>query len=156
MKYIKTYNFETGNKQEAIAALLVYAVYRSRDKKRFKVTPEMWGQIERFCKSSAKRSKTIPQFLEQFKAKMSCSSISPKWTEVGVVGRLLKQGDSFIGVNSEESREFLTSIITLEAVHKEVLSCLLKETTWVIALVRDRLELEKNLIKETEIEDESL
>lgn len=46
------YNFDTNAQHEAVSALLVYAVYRSRDRKRFKVTPEMWGQIERFCKAS--------------------------------------------------------------------------------------------------------
>lgn len=149
------YNFDTENRQEAIAALLVYAIYRSRDKKRFKVTPEMWGQIERFCKSSAKRARNIQQFLEQFKSKMMCASISPKWTEIGATGKLFKHGDNFIDFGGDDKREFLTSIIS-EADHKTVLNCLLKETTWVIALVRDRLEQEKSIESTFNVEEESL
>ena len=47
------YNFDTHQDSAAIAALCVYAIYRSRDKRKFKVSPEMWGQIDRFSKSSA-------------------------------------------------------------------------------------------------------
>ena len=51
------YGFDTQDKEAATAALIVYAIYRSRDIKRFKVSTQMWGQIERFVKSSAKRAK---------------------------------------------------------------------------------------------------
>lgn len=150
------YNFDTENRSEAIAALLVYAIYRSRDRKRFKVTSEMWGQIERFCKSSAKRAKTIPQFIEQFKPKMSCASISPKWTEVATKGRLFQHGENLIDFgHNEEKREFLTSVIS-ESDSKSVMKCLLKETSWVIALVRDRLEQEKSIESTFNIEEETL
>lgn len=152
MNFTKIYNFDTKNKQEAIAALLVYSIYRSRDKNRFKVSPEMWGQIERFTKSSAKRAKNLQQFLEQFKDKMKCTSINPKWTEIGVNNRLLKQGDTLMSFNGSNSREFLTEIIN-EADHKVVLSSLLKETSWIIALVRDRLEIEKNIESTFNVEE---
>ena len=49
------YNFDTGEKKYAVAALLLYATYRSRDKSKFKVSPEMWGQIQRFTQAAAKR-----------------------------------------------------------------------------------------------------
>lgn len=149
------YNFDTDDRSEAVAALLVYAIYRSRDKKCFKVTTEMWGQIERFCKSSAKRARNIQQFVESFKARMSCPSINPKWTEVGMTGRLMQHGDNFIQFSQDDKREFLTSVIA-DANHKQVIDILLKETSWVIALVRDRLEQERSIESTFNIEGESL
>lgn len=53
------FNFDTTDNNYALASLLVYAIYRSRDKKRFKVTPEMWGQIQRFIKASVKRGMVV-------------------------------------------------------------------------------------------------
>lgn len=140
------YNFDTEKNEDAIAALVVCAIYRSRDKKMFKVSPEMWGQIERFCKASAKRALNTQQFIESFKKKMCCHSISPKWTEVGVKGRLVKYGSDYIELEQDEKREFLTSILK-DVNHKAILDILLKETSWVIALVRDRIEQEKSLEK---------
>lgn len=138
------YSFDTDDDSEAIAALLVYAVYRSRDMKRFKVTPDMWAQIERFVKASAKRAERLTQFLESLKPRMSCGTLNPKWMETGIKG-LLPITDSAGHVNyieSADSREFLTSILAI-ADHKKVLNVLYRETTLVILLVRQRLEVEK-------------
>ena len=83
-----------------------------------------------------------------------CASISPKWTEIGATGRLFQHGDNLIDFGGDK-REFLTSIIR-EVDHKTVLNCLLKETTWIIALVRDRLEQEKSIESTFNVEEESL
>ena len=72
------YNFDTSDENAAVAALLVYATYRSRDLKRFKVNPEMWSTIERAVKSVAKRAPDLGEFLERLKPKLSCSSIKPR------------------------------------------------------------------------------
>lgn len=69
------YGFDTSDEHAATAALLVYAVYRSRDKARYKASPDMWEQIERFVKDSAKRAKTLPQFIESLKPRLACGSV---------------------------------------------------------------------------------
>lgn len=76
------YNFDTEEKESAVAALVVYAIYRSRDKKRFKVSPEMWAQIDRFIKASAKRATNIQTFINSLMPRLSCPSINPKWIEI--------------------------------------------------------------------------
>ncbi len=149
------YNFDTDSKDHAVAALVTYAIYRSRDKKKFKVSPEMWGQIERFAQASAKRANTIPEFINQFCKKMSCPAINPKWVEVAVKGRLLQHGAAFIDIPQPERRQFLTEVLN-DADHKKVIKIILKETQWVIMLVRDRLETEKPIENTFEIEDEHL
>jgi len=152
------YNFDTNEEQYAISALLVYAVYRSRDKRKFKVTPEMWGQIDRFTKSSAKRARNLPQFIDALMPKLCCPSISPKWMQIGMQGRVVDMGDGkFAEFNSTntDGREFLTSVLETELTG-DVLNCLYKETTYIILLVRDRLEREKPIENTFDIEEESL
>lgn len=138
------YTFDTDDQSAATAALLVYAIYRSRDMRRFKVTPDMWAQIERFTKASAKRAKSIPEFIESLKPRVSCGTIHPRWMETGVKG-LLPVVDSLGHTNymqMGDSREFLTGIIK-QCEPQDVIRKLYRETAWVVLLVRDRLEREK-------------
>lgn len=156
------YEFDVPNdaegKNAATAALLVYAIYRSRDKKRFKVSPEMWGQIERFTKASAKRARSPWAFIESLKPRLCCPSINPKWVEVGATGRVVSLGDgAYAEFPDSGQREFLTSVLN-EADQRAVVDALYKNTSWVIALVRDRLEREKPIENKFAdiIEEESL
>lgn len=153
------YNFDTKEESAAIAALVVYAVYRSRDKRRFKVTPEMWGQIDRFVKSSAKRARNIAQFINALMPRICCASINPQWMRIGMTGRVTSMGlgqyAEFKSTNSDESREFMTSIIETDQSY-EVLNKLYEETTYIILLVRDRLEREKPIEQTFEIEEDVL
>lgn len=150
--------YDTEGKVTATAALLVYAIYRSRDRRQFKVSPEMWGQVERFTKAAAKRARNPWDFIESLKPRLCCPSINPKWVEVGATGRVVSMGDgSFAEFPERNLREFLTGVLN-EADGRAVVDALYKNTSWVIALVRDRLEREKPIeskITET-IEEESL
>jgi hypothetical protein len=142
------FNFETKQSHAALAALVVYSVYRSRDMKRFKVSPEMWGQIERFVKSSAKRAKTLPEFIDKLMPRLACASISQKWMKIGMANGMVALADgSFMQFPvSDDSREFLTQI--LESVDsKAAVKSLYTETTFIILLVRDRIEREKPIEK---------
>jgi len=144
------YGFDTQDFFSATSALLVYVVYKSRNTSRFKVSLEMWGQIERFVKSSAKRSQNIPQFIEQLKPKLCCETLSPTWMRTGIAGHptlVETRGEAgeltgYMEINIAEQREFLTTVVS-KVTPKEVLGCLYKETSWIILLVRDRLERER-------------
>jgi len=138
------YQFDTDDREAATAALLVYAVYRSRDSRRFKVTPDMWAKIERFVKASAKRARTVPAFLESLKPRLSCGTIHPQWMQAGikgVIGRTDAIGNTEY-IQRGDSREFLTGVLA-DCDERTVIKKLYKETTWAILLVRDRLEREK-------------
>lgn len=146
------YNFDTEDKNAATAALIVYVIYRSRNTRRFKVSTSMWGQIERFVKASAKRATNLPRFIDSLMPRFCCESISPRWTEVGALSKPIVVGDSLMEFPNQERREFLTDVIA-DATASAVLDCAYKETTWVVMLVRDRLEREKpieKLLKEGE------
>lgn len=138
------YQFDTDDQAAATAALLVYAIYRSRDARRFKVTPDMWAQIERFTKASAKRAASIPAFIESLKPRLQCGTIHPRWMETGIKGLLpiTDAAGHTSYIQAAESREFLTGVLAA-ADPREVLRRLYAETAWVILLVRDRLEREK-------------
>lgn len=145
------YGFRTKNEHAAAAALLIYAVYRSRNRKRGPQGVDMWGQIERFTKVSAKRATTIGTFLETFKRKMACETINPKWCESG--SRVMTAIEDELGniiVSGGEGRQFLTEIIE-SGNDEKILYQLYKETARVIMLVRDRLEREKPI--ETKLEE---
>lgn len=157
------FGFDTTDEQAATAALLVYAVYRSRDKRRFKISLDMWDQIERFTKDSAKRSKSIPHFIEALKPRLSCGSISPRWMHVGMAGEapltIVYDADGkmrhAIQLSADRDigkREFLTRIID-RADGAAVVRKAYLETAFVVLLVRDRLERERPIEQQLDVLD---
>ena len=140
------YNFDTEDRDAATAALLLYAVYRSRDRARFKITPDLWAQIERFTKAAAKRARGIPDFIENLKPRLSCATIHPRSMEAGIHGlqAVTDAAGHTAYIERGDAREFLTGILR-ECDEKTVLDRLYKNTGWVVLLVRDRLEREKPL-----------
>jgi hypothetical protein len=145
------FGFETKDTHAATGALLVYAVYRSRDTARFKSTPDMWDRIERYTKNAAKRAKTLPEFIEALKPRLICGALKPRWLEVGTKGTvpMITIQNEAGGIKEfiqpapdRDAREFMTGVIE-DANAREVMGKLYRETTWIILLVRNRLEGEK-------------
>jgi len=155
------YGFETNDENAALGALLVYGIYRSRDIKRFKVTPDMWGIIERAVKSSAKRALDLHDFIEKLKPRLMCSTLKPKWMETDEEALLRpiamvmnRETGEIIQKQDKGRRQFWVEILE-QIDHQAVLDILYKKTSWVIALVRDRLERERPLeVSGIIIEDE--
>lgn len=147
------YGFDCDDRDEATAALIVYAIWRSRDRARYRVTPDVWGQVERFTKASAKRSTTIPVFIEALKPRLLCATIHPRAMEVGIKGRVplieTGAGELIARAPGPEQREFLTQV-RARCDERRVLDILYRETSWVILLVRDRLERERPVEREIE------
>lgn len=140
------YNFDTANENAATAAFLVYAVYRSRDMKRFKVSPSMWDTIERAVKSVAKRAEDMAEFIEKLKPKLACASIKPKWAKTvpdGTISMIQGPGGDLIEIGQDqEKRQFMTDVLD-DADDKAVLDILYRKAAYVVLLVRDRIEREK-------------
>lgn len=139
------YNFDTDDHTAATAALLVYAIYRSRDAKRFKVTPDMWGMIERAAKSASKRARDLGDFIEKLKPKLHCPTIHPRWAKTlpdGLISMKMMPDGTVAQVQDKGRRQFLTDVLQ-EVDPREVLDYLYRKTALVVLLVRDRLEREK-------------
>jgi hypothetical protein len=150
------YGFQTRDENAAIGALLVYGIYRSRDIKRFKVTPDMWGIIERAVKSSSKRAMDLTDFIEKLKGKLKCSTIAPKYmaTNTEVVSmKIDPETGEMMQVHDDGKREFWVDILE-DSDNKTILDRLYTKTSLIIALVRDRLERERSLRKEGIIEED--
>ena len=139
------YNFDTDDHGAAVAALLIYAIYRSRDTKRFKVSLDMWGMIERAVKSASKRAMELADFIEKLKPKLHCPTIQPRWAKTipdGMISMKMQGDGTIVQVQDKGRRQFLTDVLQ-EVDHREVLDNLYRRTALVVLLVRDRLEREK-------------
>lgn len=147
------YGFDTDDRDRATAALMVYAIYRSRNRARFKVTPTMWDQVERFTKAAAKRARSVPQFVERLKPRLACESLRPEAMAVGLRGTIplieSSHGEMIQLGDDGDRREFLTRVLD-RCDEKRVVGYLRDETSWVILLVRDRLERERPIEKRFE------
>lgn len=129
-----------------MGALLVYGIWRSRDVHGFKVTPEVWSQVERAVKAASKRATDLHDFVENLKPRLQCGTVHPRWMTSGLPQgeTLVALGDGTIIGNASPRREFWTE--TLDgADHQAVLRCLHGQTSYIISLVRDRLERERPL-----------
>lgn len=152
------WGFETDDIALAAACQVIYVVYRSRDHKRFKVTPDMWGRIEQAAKSAAKRAADLTDFIEKLKPKLCCRTLRRQWMTADTRtvtlykapdGTLLSRGVDRVGC------DFLVDVLSGRAApHASVLDNLYRKTSLVIALVRERLERERPLEAELAKEDE--
>lgn len=152
------YGFDTDDGDAATAALCLYVMWRSRDMRRFKITPTVWEQIERFAKAAAKRADSLPRWIETMKPRLSVGTLSPKWMAVGLDGVIplaaLPDGALVQLTEPEQHREFLTSVIA-RANQRAALDMLYRETAWVVLLVRDRLERERPVEARFAVRDDS-
>lgn len=155
------YGFDTDDEDHASACLIVYAAWRSRDKGRFKITPEVWSQVTGFVRAAAMTSKTLGQFADRLCKRMLAGSLSPKWLEIGhkgeiplapVVGDDGKLSHAIQFAPDPDMREFATSVFARAP--RPAIDFARKETVYLIALVRDRLEREKPIESKVEEIDE--
>jgi hypothetical protein len=156
------YGFETDDESAAVAALIVYVIWRSRDRAKFKITPDVWGQIERFVKDAAKRAQTIQDFIESLKkpGRMNAPTLQPRYMEVGAKGEIpmiavvnddgtLREAIQFGADRELGLREFGTRVIE-RANAPAVIRTAYRNTAWVVLLVRDRLERERPIEQQIE------
>jgi len=141
------FNFMTDTFEEAVGALLVYATWRSRDIKKMKITPDIWGYVERSVKSVAKRAMDLDCFLENLKPKLHCPTIKPAFSQtiLDIPVEMIALGDgSFVKREEQGRRRFLVDVLA-EVDHQTVLANLYRKTSKIILLVRDRCERERPL-----------
>lgn len=111
-----TLGFATADGPTAEAARLVYAIWRSRDVSRLRISPSIWGQVERQVKSCAKRAASLPEMAERLKPRFQTEAI-----------RLdLLPPDALASPNAAA-----------------ILRACYRETGYVVVLVRERLQRER-------------
>lgn len=149
------YGFDTDDEAAATAALVLYVVWRSRDRARFKITPDVWGQIERFVKDASKRAQTIFDLIEALKrpGRLNAPTLHPRFMEVGLQGEMpmvavlgedgrLREAIQFSADRDIGLREFGVRVFE-RADARTVIAVAHRQTARVVLLVRDRIEREK-------------
>ena len=135
------FGFQTDDPVVGKAALLVYSIYRSRDVQRGPSGIEIWGQIERFARASAKRAANVGEYVDDFKLRMACRTINPKWMVTGALPAANEYGEITVYA---QGREFMPDVMECPQEEQEqIVDVLYRQTSRVILLVRMRLEIEK-------------
>jgi hypothetical protein len=141
------YGFQTENEERAIAALLVYGVYKSRDVSKFKTSRSWWGTVQDAVRSSATMANgDLFEFVQRLQAKLKCPAIKPYYMATAsniVTSAVLPTGE--LVELKEQGRNLLWSELVEEADHEAVLEHLERKTGSVISLVQHRIEREKAL-----------
>ena len=130
------YNFDTSEKKRARAALLIYALYKSRDLSSPLNGLETWSRAESFCKAACLKSSTTAEFVTKFKEMSKIPSIKPFY---------LTDPDGFVQmpdgsvVQSDAARDYKLDIFEDDDVRNTI------ETEYpiIVMLVRERIQREK-------------
>lgn len=122
------HGFETGDQAAADGALLLYAAYRSRDMGKWRPVPKMWGQIEAAAQGAAVQSSSLPRFLDRLKYTPFCGSPAPRYLAA-----------------TYDDASYLDSLLSNTLAGGPVLRALRRETSYIVLLVRSRLEQERSI-----------
>lgn len=129
------YNFDTDDLRRAKAALLLYAMYRSRDKQSSLSGVETWTRFTAFIQGACLKSSTTAEFVQAFCKKARVSSIKPKYLDTGDPVRL-PDGEM---IEAQGVHDYRTGIIADDT----LLPIIIRENVYLTLLVRERIQREK-------------
>ena len=141
------YNFNTESVDRARAALLLYALYKSRDSNSPLNGLETWNRAESACVGACKKSTTTPEFVTKFKELAKVGSIKPRYLSSGETGLQMMPDGTVI--ESGAVKEYHTDIMEDD----QVRSTIEKEYPIIVLLVRERIQREKDMMEESENEE---
>lgn len=133
------YNFNTESLSKAKAALLLYAMYKSRDKNSPLNGLETWTRAESFCKGACLKSSTTAEFVTKFKEMAKVGAIKPCYLADDQDGEnivILTDGSALSG---DGIKNFQISILE----DNEIRKVIEKEYPLIVMLVRERIQREK-------------
>lgn len=128
------YGFNTENIEYAKAALLLYALYRSREKSSSLNGLETWKRFPDYIHAACLKSDTIPKFIDNFKKKADVRCINPRYLNTGLI--LMNDGTI---AESDNLKDFKLDIIF----DNSLLKTIDENKEALIFLVRERIEREK-------------
>lgn len=128
--------FYTENRQRAKAALILYAVYRSRSKNSSLSGVETWNRFVSYIKGACLKSETTAQFITVFCKMADVGSIKPCYLETNG-GMMILQDGSLI--QSPEVKEYKVDIFEDDS----LMSIFETEAQLLTMLIRDRIQREK-------------
>lgn len=140
------YNFNTESEQHARAALLMYAIYRSRGKDSPLNGLETWERFENFSRGACLKANTIAEFVQAFCKKAKVHSIKPRYLDTG---EPILMPDGTL-ISTSDMKNYRLDIIADD----NLLEIINRESVYVILLVRERIQREKFEYTEEDIDDE--
>ena len=139
------YNFDTESIKHAKAALLLYAIYKSRGSNSPLNGLETWDRFNSFVRASCIKSKNTAEFVQNFCKKAGIGSIKPVFLQTEEPVKM-QDGELMFFENLKNFR--------IDVFNDELLELFRNETIYLIMLVRERIQREKVYGEElTENED---
>lgn len=143
------YNFDTAEMNRAKAALLLYALFKSRDVNSPLNGLETWGRAESFCKAACLKSSTTGEFVTKFKEMAKIPSIKPYY--LTDASKMVEMPDGSI-IQSDNVRDYKLDIFEDDDIRRTIE----KEYPIIVMLVRERIQREKLTHTEEEEDDENI
>lgn len=140
------YDFETDNPKRAKAALILYAIYRSRGKGSSLNGVDTWNRFTSYIRGACLKSTNTAEFASHFAKMAGTDSIKPCYLKSS--DGLVRQPDGSLIV-SENVKDYKIGVFEDD----DLLPILERESVLLTMLVRERIQREKNIILE-EDEDE--
>lgn len=130
------YNFDTSRDDRARAALLIYALFKSRDAASPLNGLETWSRAESYCKAACLKSSTTAEFVTRFKELAKIPSIKPYYLTDGE--GLVQMPDGTI-IQADGVRDYKLDIFEDD----DVRATIEREYPIIVMLVRERIQREK-------------
>lgn len=130
------FNFATDDDLRAKAALLLYAVYRSRDKSSSLNGLETWNRFTSYIRGACLKSETTAEFITKFCKMAGVGSITPRFLEVN--GGMIKLSDGSL-IQSDSIKEYHVELFN----DNRLMKVYENEGQLVVMLIRDRIQRER-------------
>ena len=142
------FNFNTDEMRFARAALVLYALYKSRNTNSPMNGMETWNRVESYCVGACKKSRTTSEFVTKFKELGRVGAIKPRYLSEQGVGMTILPGGSV--VESANILNYHTALIEDNEIRKP----LENDYPLITMLVRERIQREKYMLEEEEENEE--
>ncbi len=129
------YNFDTDDLTRAKAALLLYAMYRSRDKQSSLNGVDTWTRFTAYIQGACLKSSTTAEFVQAFCKKARVSAIKPRYLDTGDPVRM-PDGEM---IEAEGVHDYRAGIVE----DNSLLPVLNRENVYLTLLVRERIQRER-------------
>lgn len=129
------YGFDTEDLTHAKAALLLYAMYRSREKNSSLNGVDTWTRFAAYVRGAGLKSTTTAEFVQEFCRKAAVGAIVPRWLDVGEPMQL---SDGTM-IQADGIYDYHASIVGDDT----MLPLYRRESVYLTLLVRERIQRER-------------
>lgn len=140
------YQFDCEKLKHAQAALILYALYKSRNSNSAINGVETWDRFNAYVRGACLKSNTTAEFVQNFCRKAKIESIKPRYLDTGEPVFMPDTGEAIV---SDEIKDYQTKLLE----NNELLDTIAAESLYLIMLVRERIQREKIYQTEDENED---